>query len=305
MPTVVTTSLENIQRSLQVFAEWIPQQSPNTAQVLGVHLEGPCLNFQKRGAHPPEYLLPLTVDYLKQILGDYGSIVKIITLAPELDETGTTLRYLKDLGMTVSLGHSQATAIQAQAAFDQGATMVTHGFNAMPGLHHRESGLLGAALVHPQVHCGFIADGQHIGSTMLDLLVRIARGQPKGTQDSTLHNSVWAICSKLFLVSDALAPLGLPDGIYPWDQRQIQVTQGTARLPEGTLAGTTLPLLAGVENLVNWGICEMAEAIALATIAPRQALAEFTWVGQSAHQLLRWQYSQGALHWQRLRQDQR
>jgi N-acetylglucosamine-6-phosphate deacetylase len=198
------------------------------------------------------------------VLGDYAHVVKVMTLAPELDSTGKVIPYLRSLGITVSLGHSQATAAQAQQAFTQGASMVTHAFNAMPGLHHREPGLLGAALVHPGVYCGLIADGQHICPTMIQLLLR-AGCYEKG----------------IFLVSDALAPIGLPDGIYPWDTRQIEVKNGTARLPDGTLSGTTLPLLVGVQNLVQWGICEVesvyafgiGEAIALATEAPRQAIS--------------------------------
>ncbi|MBV9385299.1 MAG: N-acetylglucosamine-6-phosphate deacetylase, partial [Chroococcidiopsidaceae cyanobacterium CP_BM_ER_R8_30] len=287
LPTLVTTSIDNIQRSLSVIANFIQYQEPTapTAKILGVHLEGPFLHPQKRGAHPAEYLSPLTIAHLKQVLGDYASFVKIITLAPELDPSGETITYLKALGIIVSLGHSQATAAQAQQAFELGATMVTHAFNAMPGLHHREPGLLGAALVHPNVQCGLIADGQHVCPTMMQLLLR-AGYYEKG----------------IFLVSDALAPLGLPDGVYPWDNRQIEVKHGTARLPDGTLAGTTLPLLVGVQNLVRWGICEVESAIALATVTPRRSLRlpEIA-PSQSAH-LLRWHLDKSSreLIWQRL-----
>src|SRR5579883_1627893 len=209
LPTIVTTSVEKIQRSLAVIADFVKlknsrettgnfQKLRSSAKILGVHLEGPFLNFQKRGAHPAEYLLPLTIEEVKWVLGDYADIVKVITLAPELDPTGEVIPYLRSLGITVSLGHSQATAIQAQRAFELGATMVTHAFNAMPPLHHREPGLLGAAITVPHIKCGFIADGQHICPTMIQILLR-ASHEEQG----------------LFLVSDALAPLGLPDGVYP------------------------------------------------------------------------------------------
>jgi N-acetylglucosamine-6-phosphate deacetylase len=107
---------------------------------------------------------------------------------------------------------------------------------------------------------------------------------------------------RLFLVSDALAPLGLADGVYPWDDREIEIKQGTARLGDGTLAGTTLPLLSGVTNLVNWGICEMGSAIALATESPREAIGEpGLTVGQPAN-LLHWQWddSEQKLTWKRI-----
>jgi N-acetylglucosamine-6-phosphate deacetylase len=287
LPTLVTTSVEKIQRSLSIIADFIQARpTEQAAQILGVHLEGPFLNLQKRGAHPAEYLLPLTIDQLKRVLGDYADTVKVITLAPELDTTGEAIPYLQSLGITVSLGHSQATAAQAQQAFGLGASMVTHAFNAMPGLHHREPGLLGAALVHPSVWCGLIADGQHICPAMIKLLLR-------------------ASCYEqgIFLVSDALAPLGLPDGVYPWDRRQIVVKNGTARLLDGTLAGTTLPLLVGVQNLVNWGTCEVGSAISLATEAPRQAIGLSRLdLGKPAAQLLHWHLdaSTKELTWRRL-----
>jgi len=293
LPTIVTTSIDKIHRALAAIAQWMATPPvPQTAQILGVHLEGPCLNPDKRGAHPAEYLQPLTLETVKTVLGDYAAIVKVITLAPELDPTGTVIPYLRSRGITVSLGHSQATAAQAQAAFAQGATMVTHALNAMPGLHHREPGLLGAALTTPGVACGVIADGQHICPTMLNLLLRMT-AMPRGSDPAD---------TALFLVSDALAPLGLPDGTYPWDDRTMTVTQGTARLADGTLAGTTLPLLAGAQNLVQWGLCDPDRAIALATIAPRHAIGLPTVLnGPSAH-WLRWHQDPqtGQLHWQRL-----
>ena len=286
LPTLVTTSVENIQRSLSLIADFVQSQpTESAAQILGVHLEGPFLNQEKRGAHPSEYLQPLTIENLKRVLGDYTDVVKVITLAPELDTSGETIAYLRKRSIIVSLSHSQATATQAQQAFALGASMVTHAFNAMPGLHHREPGLLGAALVHPSVWCGLIADGQHICPTMIQVLLR-AGCYEQG----------------IFLVSDALAPLGLPDGVYPWDKRQITVKKGTARLPDGTLSGTTLPLLVGVQNLVKWGICEVESALALATVAPRKAIGLPGLELGTAAQLLRWHQDEvtGELTWQRL-----
>lgn len=292
LPTLVTTSLENIGRSRSVLAQFTPTTTKPAAKLLGIHLEGPFLNPEKRGAHPAEHLRPLTLEQVKQVMGDRPDFITVLTLAPELDSTQQIIPYLKSLGITVSLGHSQATAAQAKTAFQQGASMVTHAFNAMPGLHHREPGLLGAALTTPGVHCGFIADGHHVSPLMLELLIRLCRSKDPQR----------AIAQDLFLVSDALAPLGLPDGMYPWDDRQIQVTAGTARLLDGTLSGTTLPLLVGVQNLVQWGICPPGEAIALATEAPRKAIGlPGMGIGQPAH-LLRWHYDPSTcqLNWQRL-----
>jgi N-acetylglucosamine-6-phosphate deacetylase len=290
LPTIVTTSIENIHRSLSVFAEFMAQQSPGTAKIIGIHLEGPFLNPQKRGAHPQAHLLPLTLDFVTTVISDYAEIIRVITLAPELDQTGMVIPYLRSLEIIVSLGHSQANFTQAESAFASGASMVTHAFNAMPGLHHRQPGLLGSALTQSHVQCGFIADGQHVHPAMLKLLVRSGR-----------------YSEGLFLVSDALSPLGLPDGKYPWDSREIEVVDGTARLPDGTLSGTTRSLLVGVQNLVKWGVCDPGEAIALATISPRRALIQplakidltDIYLGQTAN-LLRWNCAaEGRLRWKR------
>jgi N-acetylglucosamine-6-phosphate deacetylase len=290
LPTIVTTSVDKIQRSLAVIAQFMAvQDQNNTAQILGVHLEGPFLNYQKRGAHPEQYLLPLTIENIQRVLGDYSQVVKVITLASELaidsSNSNQAIAYLRDKNIIVSLGHSQATATEAAAAFQQGASMVTHAFNAMPSLHHRQPGLLGAAIINPNVYCGLIADGNHVCPTMVEIILK-ASNYEQG----------------IFLVSDALSPLGLEDGVYPWDERQITVTEGTARLADGTLSGTTLPLLVGVENLVKWG-CDPQKAIAMATVSPRKAIAlPDLVVGQQAN-LLRWHWdeTQQKLSWFRLK----
>ncbi|MGC9526277.1 MAG: N-acetylglucosamine-6-phosphate deacetylase [Limnospira sp.] len=282
LPTIVTSAPEKFRRSLETLSQFHPDPFTPAADILGAHLEGPFLNTQKRGAHPEQYLLPPTADNLDRILGDYASQVKVMTLAPELDGAAFLIPELRNLGIVVSLGHSQATAAEARRAFDLGATMVTHAFNAMPPLHHREPGLLGAALSEPGVYCGAIADGEHVCPAMLDLLLRGARGE-------------------IFVVSDALAPLGLPDGVYPWDDREMTVTHGTARLADGTLAGTTLSLLAGAANLVKWGLCDAERAITLVTEVPRRAIGlSGAIVGQPATRLLRWTVEGSSLTWCRL-----
>lgn len=288
-PTIVTADVVKIQQSLGVIQAYraLGERS-GYATVLGAHLEGPFLNPAKRGAHPGEYLQPLTLEAVQALLADYGDVVKIITLAPELEADAAVIPWLRSRNITVSLGHSLATAAQAQTAFAQGASMVTHAFNAMPGLHHREPGLLGAALTQPQIFSGVIADGQHICPTMLDLLLRAGRGTSEQATGG------------LFLVSDALSPLGLPDGTYPWDSREIEVKLGTARLPDGTLSGTTRPLLDGVKNLVKWGLCSIEEAIVLATERPRQAVGLPTLAPRQVSHLLRWHYDGSDLTWQRI-----
>ena len=280
LPTLVTTSIEQFHRSLFFLAEAIANQqrnpNPHEAKILGVHLEGSFLHPDKRGAHPQQHLLPLNLDTLKKLLGDYTEIIKIITLAPELDPSGETIQYLCDRQIIVSLGHSTANAAQTKIAIAQGAAMVTHAFNAMPSLHHRDVGLLGEAILSDRVWCGLIADGVHVSPQMVKLLYRMT--------------------DKIFLVSDALAPLGLPEGVYPWDDRQITIKNGTARLPDGTLSGTTVPLLDTVNNLVAWQVCQPIQAINLAIAAPRHAIR--IELDTTTQRLAWYQTDSGQLIWQ-------
>lgn len=293
-PTIVTAHSDDIRRSLAVMqvygAEGFNEQ-PGRARVLGAHLEGPFLNPAKRGAHPQEYLQPLDLERVKALLEPYVDVITIVTLAPEMEAEAEVIPWLRSHGIIVSLGHSLSTAAQAQHAFDQGASMVTHAFNAMPGLHHREPGLLGAALTHPRVFSGLIADGQHVCPTMLDLLLRCSRGCSHDAKGG------------LFLVSDALAPLGLPEGTYPWDSREIEVKEGTARLRDGTLSGTTKTLLDGVKNLVKWGLCSVEEALMMAVEMPRLAVGLSGLSPRQTAHLLRWQFDGTSLSWQRILED--
>lgn len=253
LPTLITTSISQLHRSMSYWSEYVGKSEVRSAQVLGLHLEGPFLNPAKRGAHPLEHLQPLNIDTVRAILGDYGALVKLITLAPELDPDTKVIPFLCQQHITVSLGHSLANGTETSKAIDGGAKLVTHIFNAMPALHHRHANLLTEALLDDRLYCGVIGDGVHVHPRFLDLLIRL---KPR----------------KLFLVSDALAPIGLGDGLYPWDDRQITVANGTARLADGTLAGTTSPLWQQALNLVRWGICDLSQAITMVTAIPQQIL---------------------------------
>ena len=185
----------------------------------------------------------------------------------------------------MSLGHSRADEDQATRAYGDGVGMLTHAFNAMAGLHHREPGPIGAVLAAPHVGLGLIADGIHVAPTMAVLLQRLLPEQ-------------------VLLVSDALAPYGLRDGNYPWDERLINVEAGTCRLSDGTLAGTSLPLLEGVKRLAAWGAMPAA-AIRAATVLPRRQLGDLRPVeqqllGMAWVDTLKWQLdADNKLSWQR------
>ena len=284
-PTLVTCAVEPLRQSLAVLAEARRQHRPGRCRLLGAHLEGPFLAPEKRGAHPSEHLCAPSLAELERRISGFEDDIALVTLAPELPGAEAVIGALRQRGVVVSLGHSAADERAARLAYQQGVGMITHCFNAMAGLHHRAPGPVGALLGSPPVALGVIADGIHIAPAMAALLQRLFPEQ-------------------VVLVSDALAPYGLPPGTYPWDERSIAVADGTCRLEDGTLAGTTLTLLDGVVRLAGW-TGAIAAAIRSATVLPRQVLGDQRsltqqLLGVEFQHTLRWQQRPGApLAWQR------
>ena len=281
-PTLVTCGMCPLRRALEVLRQARRQHQPGRCRLLGAHLEGPFLAEARRGAHPMEHLAAPSLEALDQRIGGFESEIALVTLAPELEGAAAVIQRLRQLGIAVALGHSAAKAEQAGQAFDLGVEMITHAFNAMPGLHHRAPGPLGEACRRGGIALGLIADGVHVDPTMAVLLQRLA---PEQT----------------VLVSDALAPYGLADGEHRWDERVLLVQNGTCRLEDGTLAGVTLPQLEGVRRLARWS-CEPSAAIWSATIAPRRVIGsaesiDEALIDQPLTNQLRWTKADDELHW--------
>ena len=281
-PTLVTCGIEPLRRALAVLRTARQKHIAGRCQLLGAHLEGPFLAEARRGAHPIEHLAAPSLDALEQRIGGFEGEIALMTLAPELEGAEAVIQRLRELKITVALGHSAAKADGAAQAFEQGVGMLTHAFNAMPGLHHGAPGPLGEACRRGDIALGLIADGVHVHPTMAVLLQRLA---PKQT----------------VLVSDALAPYGLADGEHRWDERVLLVNNGTCRLEDGTLAGVTLPQLEGVKRLALWSGASSA-AIWSATVAPRRVMGTADTVpdaliGQPLTRLLRWSQHVGKLQW--------
>ena len=281
-PTLVTCGIAPLRQALAVLRQARQQHRRGRCRLLGAHLEGPFLAEARRGAHPREHLAHPSLEALDKRIGGFETEIALVTLAPELEGAAAVIGRLQELGIGVALGHSAATAEQASAGFDQGVGMLTHAFNAMPGLHHRAPGPLGEACRRGGIALGLIADGVHVHPTMAVLLQQLA---PEQT----------------VLVSDALAPYGLADGEHRWDERVLLVENGTCRLEDGTLAGVTLPQLEGVKRLARWSNGPSA-AIWSATVAPRRVIGDATGcmdalMGRPLTQLLRWHQDNGELHW--------
>ena len=282
-PTLVTCAVAPLRRSLSVLRMARERHRAGQCHLLGAHLEGPFLAEARRGAHPLEHIAAPSVMALQERIDSFETEISLVTLAPEQPGAGELISHLKTLGISVALGHSSADADQAARAFEQGVGMITHTFNAMPGLHHRAPGPLGEACRRGDIALGLIADGVHVHPTMAVLLQRIAGDQ-------------------LVLVSDALAPYGLAEGEHRWDERLLLVNNGTCRLEDGTLAGVTLPLLEGSRRLARWS-GDADGAIWASTMAPRELLGESLddrcWIGAVLSNLLRWNWndSEHRLNW--------
>ena len=273
-PTFVSCSLDQFQLGMKVLKETKKHTSINRCRLLGAHMEGPFLCESYSGAHDIENICQPSISALNERIKGFESEIALMTLAPELKGSFDVISRLRELNILVSLGHSSADFDSAMKAFSNGVTMVTHTFNAMKGLHHRAIGPVGAAARRDDVFLGLIADGVHVHSEMIRLLKIIA---PK----------------QIVLVSDAISAYGLGDGSFDWDKRLITVENGLCRLPDETIAGSTLPLLEACKKMANW-INDPSAAIWMATLAPRLVLsqskitAKSFLVGKNLQSLLRW-----------------
>ncbi|XP_037726938.1 N-acetylglucosamine-6-phosphate deacetylase [Drosophila subpulchrella] len=255
-PTLVTSPNE----SYHTILPRIPKDVPKGAGILGIHAEGPFINPQKKGAHPENCIQ--TIDKgLSSLESTYGSLerIKIITLAPEKVTDPEVIGQLADRGITVALGHSMASLNDGERAVQQGATLITHLFNAMLPFHHRDPGLVGllASDAVPRgrtVYFGLISDGVHTHPAAL----RIAyRTHPQG----------------LILVTDAISALGLEEGVHHIGQLPLQVKQGKAFIAgTETLCGSIAPMDECVRIFQKATGCSVVYAIEAATLHPAQCL---------------------------------
>jgi N-acetylglucosamine-6-phosphate deacetylase len=216
------------------------------ARVLGIHLEGPFLSPVQLGTHPAAARRDPDAALLRRLLG--AGPVRLVTLAPELPGAETLIDLCLEHDVVVSCGHSDATAAQAAAAFDRGARAVTHVFNAMRPLRHRDPGIAGAALTREDVVVQMILDGVHLAPETAALVWRAARG-------------------RVALVTDAIAGAGLGDGGYRIGGVDVDVANGVVRGPGGVLAGSTLTMIDAVRNLHALGAA-LEDAVGAATSVP-------------------------------------
>jgi N-acetylglucosamine-6-phosphate deacetylase len=249
LPTVVTAPWECYPRLLEEIRVGCAEAVG--AQPLGVHLEGPFLSPRRPGAHNPAWLRQIDLDEL--LAWAAPDIVRVVTLAPELPGALEAITRLRQQGILVSAGHSDATFAEAMAGLEAGIGWGTHLFNAMSSLGHREPGLPGALLT-TAVPCGLIADEVHLHPAMIRLAYRV-----KGAAGLTL-------------ITDAMAAMGMAPGRYLLGGQEVFVDRTSARLANGRLAGSILTMDQAVRNMVAITGCSLAEAVAMASTTPAAVL---------------------------------
>ena len=256
LPTFITASLSTYYEAFAIPPHKI---NPTSAEVLGAHVEGPYLSAAYRGAHDVSLIrdpsLKETLELLKA--QDHSSLkIRMTTIAPEKPGALEVIRELVKHGVIVAVGHSAATYEEALKAFEAGASCITHLFNAMSSLHHRQPGLVGAALEDNDIIVNLIVDGIHLHPAIVRLIYRL-----KGWQ-------------RILLVTDSMAGMGMAPGTYELAGQSVIVDHDSARLTNSpaTLAGSILTLDHALANMVEFVGCPAHEAVAMATLVPAKML---------------------------------
>jgi N-acetylglucosamine-6-phosphate deacetylase len=252
MMSVFYTGLNELRQMAELIREARPLAP---LHLLGLHLEGPYINSEARGSLPLESLRSIRPSDLPKLLAAGLDELKAITIAPELPNAEAAIRFFSQAGLVVSIGHSLATAEQGQLAAEWGATLVTHLGNGMRPFHQREPGLVGAGLSDPRLAVELIADGQHLAKETMSMFLRAKNGES-------------------VIVSDCRWVGGLPNGSHQVDSEMLQVENGAAHQPDGTLAGGIHPLWKGLNTVASLPGFTFWEAALLGTVAPARVLGK-------------------------------
>ncbi|GHV43432.1 N-acetylglucosamine-6-phosphate deacetylase [Spirochaetia bacterium] len=243
---------EGFIRRVKALAENNPA---NQVEILGIYMEGPYINRNKRGAHREEYIRSAQKDEVLRFLEQAGGLIKVWALAPEIKENREAVELLAVRGVSVSIAHTEADYREAYDAFSAGANRVTHTFNTMPPLSHRYEGIITAAW-QQSAFMELIADGHHVSPTVIKMF--LAASDP----------------GRVMLVSDNNEFAGSPEGTYTQGSRLLTISAGQIKTETGALAGSIANLNACVQNMVRWGLSPGA-ALKMATENPARSLGVF------------------------------
>ena len=227
------------------------EQPKGCARIVGINMEGPFFSEKKKGAQNAEFLRLPDFEAFRALYEGCGGLVRLVDLAPELPGAVEFTQKAKSL-CTVSIAHTDATYEEAKAVIEAGATHITHLFNAMPGIHHRKPGVIGAGSESENVAAELICDGFHVHPSAVRMAFRL-------------------FPERICLISDALRCTGMPDGEYPFGGQMLTLKNGEARMPDGAIAGSTATLYQCMLNAIAFGIPEET-AIRAATITPAREI---------------------------------
>lgn len=250
LPTTMTMEMLQIHQALDT-VRLAMNRGLEGAKILGVHLEGPFINEKYKGAQKADYVISPNLEYIK----NYLDVVKIITMAPEIESAMEFIKSVQEENKTITLaiGHSSCTYEETIEAIDKGISHAAHIFNAMPPLHHRQPGIIGA-IFSSNITCELIADKIHVHPALFKTLVKI-----KGID-------------RLVLISDSMRAGCMKDGQYNLGGQIVNVAEGSAKLEDGTLAGSILSLNNAVKNLRESTDISLVEAVKTVSLNPARVI---------------------------------
>ena len=259
-PASMTLPYDVLAKAFATARQLADEAPEGHARLMGIQMEGPYFSYKKRGAQNPDYLKDPDFEGFQKLYEDCGGLVRIVDVAPELPGAAEFVAQAKAL-CTVSIAHTDSDYDHAKAAIDAGVTHLTHLYNAMPGIHHRNPGVIPAAVENPKVRAEIICDGQHIHPASVRLAFSMFGG------------------SRMILVSDSGRCAGLPDGSkFELGGQDAWLRDGVARLADGTIACSAANLWQCLTNVISWGIPE-EEAVRAATYNPACAIAADSKIG--------------------------
>lgn len=250
-PTSMTLPYDVLSKAFETAERFTKDASVSAARIAGIHMEGPYFSEKKKGAQNADYLKLPDIEGFRKLYDSCGNLIKIVDVAPELEGAVEFAASACRL-CTVSVAHTDADYNQTKAVYRAGASHLTHLFNAMPGIHHRNPGVIGAAAEEPDVSAELICDGLHV-------------------HESAIRMGFKLFPERICLISDSLRCAGMPDGEYTLGGQRIHLSDNIARLDDGTIAGSAANLYQCMLNAIRFGI-DKVTAINAATINPARAI---------------------------------
>lgn len=250
--TIITSSYEDMKKAIQNIVDY--KNKEIKSKIIGIHLEGPFFSMEKKGAQPAKHIKGPDLNEIKELEELSNGMLKVVSIAPELEGASSVIRYLKSKNIISAMAHSNATFEQAKKGVHEGITLATHLYNGMRSFSHREPGIIGVSLTDDRVYCEIIYDRIHLHDGSVDIALRT-----KGVE-------------KIILVSDAMRAAGLDDGEYELGGQKVLVKKGEARLESGALAGSTLNLRDAVYNMVYKKNVPIHEAVRMASLNSAKAI---------------------------------